>query len=144
MANTNSNNTIDELNKYIQMNKLFPSKHFDDFMLDYKQNGNYYEGNYKGYKFVAKRNPILGNWCGYVDAIIENKFYDMEKETIYLLAYGGLTASTGFDCAHYTDYWPGKFMIGDGEPKYSYKNLEFVKDICCKIIDFISTKYPIT
>jgi hypothetical protein len=74
-----------------------------------------------GYPCLALRNPVLGNWCGYVGVRPGHSCYGDPYDKVDAYAHGGLTYSQrspgpqdaddalwwfGFDCAHALDLIP--------------------------------------
>lgn len=111
-----------------------------------------------GYPCLAKRNVLIGSWCGYVGVYQGHKLHgktysEIEEEEYEMEIHGGLTYSEessddfengvcskldnnntiwwlGFDCAHYNDIVPS---LTYNTPKATYKDLDFVKAECEKL-----------
>src|SRR5688500_9248513 len=89
-----------------------------------------------GLDCIARRNRMLGVWCGYVAVLKGHSLYGMHYDEIDLEVYGGLTYSSfcdednkeigichikeevdkawwfGFDCCHGGDYAPSDMGWG--------------------------------
>jgi len=104
---------------------------------------------------LAKRNPHMGNWCGYVGVAPEHPMYGKDYNDVDADVHGGLTYADscqegplemtichipesgspdhlwwlGFDCGHADDVSPNPLM------KYhslrgTYKTLDYVREQC--------------
>lgn len=81
---------------------------------------------HEGYQCLIRRIPVIGALCGYVAVPREHPYYAIDKDVLSIKIHGGLTYSSrseldicskempdadvwwfGFDCAHYTDFYPG-------------------------------------
>lgn len=61
-------------------------------------------GVYRDIEWEMKRHPGLVHWCGYVRYKQHDNFTDDDWDKLDKLSHVGLTATLGFDCAHYGDY----------------------------------------
>lgn len=102
-----------------------------EYLKDRDLYGDNQKGEYKGIRWEANRNPDMGHWCGYFYP--ENELTDEQWELIEGIAHGGLTASCGFDCAHWNDYTLS--MCGDKDMQY--RDFPYVKGVLIRIIDSI-------
>ncbi len=114
-----------------------------------------------GFACLAKRNMVMGFWCGYVGLPPEHplygKDYNQVEETHDIRVHGGLTYSAlcneaigichkpapgepedlfwlGFDCAHGGDLEPAIRALGFGFHAV-YRDLEYVKQECEQLAD---------
>ena len=98
----------------------------------------YKEFTYKGYRCEIKRIPVSGHLCGYV-TVGEQDY----GELMDIKGHGGLTFSEtkdgqtriGFDCAHCTDLTPYFYEHDMIIPGMIYRDMEYVKKECMKIVE---------
>lgn len=105
-----------------------------EYLKDRELYGDNQTGEYKGVRWEAKRNHNSGHWCGYF--FPNQDLTDEQTEIIDGIAHGGLTATCGFDCAHWNDYTVS--MCGDGDMQY--RDFPYVKSVLIRIIDSIEKK----
>ena len=91
------------------------------------------EFSHAGLACRLKRNPHMGNWCGYVGVDKDHPLHGIDYDTVNLNVevHGGLTYSTeengiwwlGFDCAHHRDLLPSSPRSGG-----TYRTIGFTKE----------------
>lgn len=108
-----------------------------------------------GLTCMARRNPRLGHWCGYVGVPSGHPFHGVDYDSIEVGAHGGVNYSDlcdgdeergichlpepgqpddlwwlGFDCAHYRDLTPAHAdFYGDA----TYRDLPYVRSECASL-----------
>lgn len=104
-----------------------------------------------GLPALGRRNPELGNWCGYAGVGIGHPLYRLGIEAAdeRLDVHGGITYAGpilgaapefwffGFDCAHAWDVVPGFVAMGmpqgTGFLKAHYRGVDFVRHECANL-----------
>ncbi len=113
-------------------------KDIDDEKKKYKK----YTLKYKGFTFQIKVGP-LGNYNGYVTKFPKNLYSNFSlKERNNLgsikgiyVPHGGYTASTGFDCAHSTDFYYHTDLTVQIKQAQSWKTHKYVESELKKIVN---------
>ena len=101
-----------------------------------------------GLRCLLSRNPVLGQWCGYVGVPPLHPAYKQDELGLKISVHGGATYGSechgwvchkpvgnepdslfwiGFDCGHFGDLIPGvPFEL----PGHSYKEVDYVIKEC--------------
>lgn len=94
-----------------------------------------------GLPCMARRNPQLGFWCGYVGVTKDHPAFQQHYSDVHVSVHGGLTFSDhcepanvwwlGFDCGH---SWDDNPYFAKKEFRFrvdsTYKTLAFVQEQC--------------
>jgi len=124
---------------------------------EWQQEDDLVEFIYKDYKCEIKRTR-MGNLCGYVYIPEDHPLYEKIKmDDNEIECHGGITYTSefgeigkiGFDCAHCYDLIPYRSdyvnsLLSMFEkyrlPTITYKNIDYVMDECCSIVDQLKEK----
>lgn len=98
---------------------------------------NSYKGEYRNYEWAMSR-PSSTYWCGYIGISDDDfdKLTEKQLDKINEIAHGGLTCGIGIDCAHYNDYYVGKYL-GEIHKNGTYKTYGYVLNNIKEIIDYL-------
>lgn len=116
----------------------------EDKIEEWKTEPDKKEFKYKGYECEIIRHPHLGHLCGYVTVYAPHPAYGKDYyDLTEIECHGGLTYSCtnlnstkiGFDCAHIGDYVPYMVQVSVYPDSDVYRNMEYVKNECIKIVD---------
>ena len=117
-----------------------------------KQEGDQKEWVYKDYMCRISRNRLQA-LCGYVYLEKEDKFYNVDYDSIQVSVHGGLTYANmegdywviGFDCSHSGDLSP---FLMDVQNTYRhsmgiYRDMKYVQRECEFLVDQLEILDPL-
>lgn len=100
-----------------------------------------------GYECHINRNLDMGYLFGYIFISNTNRLYNKNLDELgFIKVHGGVTIidfgkdkdgedkqAIGFDCCNPYDLIPTYHKYYENNPKYTYKNIEYVKNECKKL-----------
>ena len=114
---------------------------FEKFEQDRLLFGDLQKGVYKNLKWETRRHKTMLHWNCYVET--PRELSPEEYEKLESLSHFGITGSyngmIGFDTVHYTDFNPKLFQMMGYKEEETYKDLNYVKNVAFRMIDYLST-----
>ncbi|MHB1952718.1 MAG: hypothetical protein ACYCOU_03130 [Sulfobacillus sp.] len=111
-----------EIRMALGVNPIEESK----MLRDIDEHGNEIRGEFKGISYLLRR-PYGTYWCGYLLPPEQVQLSDEAIAAIESSTHGGLTASLGFDCAHWNDY--------PTDPNGKFRGYDYVMDVIQRMVD---------
>lgn len=111
-------------------------------------------GTYLNHRYAIMRSE-LGHLCGYIEVPTESPAFGVSYFDLDFSVHGGLTYGRhaegplsgywiGFNCAHSGDWVPGRSKLPEQIPDSAYRNIDYVRAECFKLIDQLIKYKPTT